>query len=200
MTVPPSLWSSESLWNLGPQSGIYTQSGSILLGLADIHVFRPCYNTYWAGNSEHRAQERVFKKSSRQCTRTRSLRSTDPGIRSCWLNEWINGWKIVMLLYISKNIPPFQAFAFTCVNSDLCICTYISSVQSLSRVRLFATPWAAARQASLSIASSQSLLKLMSIQSVIPSSQLILCCPLSSCLQSFPASGYIHKYNKHPVF
>ena len=51
-----------------------------------------------------------------------------------------------------------------------------SSVQSLSRVWLFATPWIAARQASLSITNSQSSLKLMSIKSVIPSSHLILCC------------------------
>ena len=53
-----------------------------------------------------------------------------------------------------------------------------SSVQSLSCVRFFAIPWIAARQASLSITSSQSLLKLMSIKSVMPSSHLILCCPL----------------------
>ena len=53
-----------------------------------------------------------------------------------------------------------------------------SSVQSLSRVRLFATPWITARQASLSITNSQSSLRLMSIESVMPSSQLILCHPL----------------------
>ena len=53
-----------------------------------------------------------------------------------------------------------------------------SSVQSLSCVWLFVTPWIAARQASLSITNSQSLLKLMSIESVIPSSHLILCHPL----------------------
>ena len=53
-----------------------------------------------------------------------------------------------------------------------------SSVQSLSRVKLFATPWIAACQASLSITNSQSSLKLMSIESVMPSSHLILCCPL----------------------
>ena len=53
-----------------------------------------------------------------------------------------------------------------------------SSVQSLSRVHLFATPWIPAHQASLSITNSQSLLKLMSIESVMPSSHLILCRPL----------------------
>ena len=64
-----------------------------------------------------------------------------------------------------------------------------SSVQSLSRVRLFATPWIAARQASLSLTSSRSLLKLMPIQSVMPSSHLILCRPLLLPPQSHPASG-----------
>ena len=54
----------------------------------------------------------------------------------------------------------------------------ISSVQSLNCVRLFATPWTAACQASLSITNSWSLLRLMSIKSVIPSSHLILCHPL----------------------
>ena len=53
-----------------------------------------------------------------------------------------------------------------------------SSVRSLSRVRLFATPWIAARQASLSITNSRSSLRLTSIESVMPSSHLILCHPL----------------------
>ena len=64
-----------------------------------------------------------------------------------------------------------------------------SQVQSLSHILLFATPWTAACQASLSITNSQSLLKLMSIESMMPSNHLILCHPLSSYLQSFPASG-----------
>ena len=54
----------------------------------------------------------------------------------------------------------------------------LSSLQSLSRVRLFATPWIAAHQGSLSITNSRSLLKLMSIESVMPFSHLILCRPL----------------------
>ena len=64
-----------------------------------------------------------------------------------------------------------MVFVFLCL-------TYFSSVQSLSHVQLIATPWTAARQASLSITNSQSLLKLMSIESVMPSNHLILCCPL----------------------
>ena len=66
---------------------------------------------------------------------------------------------------IAKFIPIFQIHQF-------------SLVQSLSRVWLFVTPWIAAGQASLSITNSRSLLKLMSIVSVMPSSHLILCHPL----------------------
>ena len=62
-----------------------------------------------------------------------------------------------------------------------------SSVQSLSRVGLFVTPWTAARQVSLSITSTQSLLKLMSIESVMPSSHLILCRPLLLLPSVFPS-------------
>ena len=61
------------------------------------------------------------------------------------------------------------------------------SVQSLSRVGLFATPWTAARQASLSITNSRSLLKLMSIESVMPPNYLILCHPLFLLPSIFPS-------------
>ena len=64
-----------------------------------------------------------------------------------------------------------------------------TSVQSLSQVWLFATPRMAARQASLSITNSQSLLKPMSIESVMPSNHSPSVVPFSSCLQSFPESG-----------
>ena len=62
-----------------------------------------------------------------------------------------------------------------------------SSVQSLSRVRLFATPWTAAHQTFLSITNSQSLLKVMSIESVMPSNHLILCRPLLLQPSIFPS-------------
>ena len=61
------------------------------------------------------------------------------------------------------------------------------SVQSLSHVQLFATPWTAAHQASLSITNSWSLLKVMSIESVMPSNHLILCDPLLVPLSIFPS-------------
>ena len=63
----------------------------------------------------------------------------------------------------------------------------MSSVQSLSRVQLFANPWTAARQASLSITQSWSLLKLMSIESVMPSNHLILCRHLLLLPSIFPS-------------
>ena len=64
-----------------------------------------------------------------------------------------------------------------------------SLVQWLSRVWLFATPWTTARQASLSITHSQSLPKLMSFESVMPSNHLILCCPLLLLPSVFPSIG-----------
>ena len=67
------------------------------------------------------------------------------------------------------------------------IFSLFSSVQSLSHVRLFATPWTAASQASLSITSSQSLLRLMSLESMIPSNHLVLCHPLLLLPSIFPS-------------
>ena len=66
---------------------------------------------------------------------------------------------------------------------------FFSSVQSLSCVRFSVTPWTAACQASLHITNSRSLHKLMSIESVMPASHLILYHPFSSCPQSLPRSG-----------
>ena len=74
----------------------------------------------------------------------------------------------------------------------------VISVQSLSRVRLFVTPWTEARQASLSITNSQSLLKVMSIESVMSSNHLIFCCPLLllpsifASIRVFPNESVLH--------
>ena len=70
------------------------------------------------------------------------------------------------------------AGAGACGNSLYLLHSSFSSVQSLSHVQLLVTPWTAARQASLSLTNSQSLLKFMSIESVMPSNHLILCRPL----------------------
>ena len=82
-----------------------------------------------------------------------------------------------------------------------------SSDQSLSGIQIFVTPWTAAHQASLSITNSHSLLKLMSIELVMPSNHLILCCPLlllSSIFTSirvFPNESVLHiRWPKHWTF
>ena len=64
---------------------------------------------------------------------------------------------------------------------------FVNSFQSLSHIQLFATPWTAARQDSLSITNSQSLLKFMSIELVVPSNHLILCRPLLLLPSIFPS-------------
>ena len=76
------------------------------------------------------------------------------------------------------------------------VSVFYCSVQSLSRVRLFATPWTTARQASLSITNSQSLLKLMFTESVKPSNHLILCHPLLLLPSIFPS---IRVFSKESV-
>ena len=80
----------------------------------------------------------------------------------------------------NQDIDPYPA---------LSLMSLFSSVQSLSRVQLFATPWTAAGQASLFITKSWSLLKLMSIESVMPPNHSSSVVPFSYRLQSFPASG-----------
>ena len=74
---------------------------------------------------------------------------------------------------------------------------YFSSVQSLSCVRLFTTPWTAAHQASLSITNSRSLLRLMFIESVMPSNHFILYRPLLLLPSIFPRIGV---FSKESVF
>ena len=83
---------------------------------------------------------------------------------------------------LARSGPAHSPLSFL----SLCVGHFVV-IQSLSRVRLFVTPWTAARQASLSITNSWSLLKLMSIESVMPSSHLILCCPLLLPPSIFPS-------------
>ena len=74
------------------------------------------------------------------------------------------------------------------VNVEIYMSMYIcQSVQLLSHIWLFATPWTAARQSSLSSTNSQSLLKLVSFESEMPSNHLILCCPLLFPPSIFPS-------------
>ena len=99
------------------------------------------------------------------------MRITRGGGNMCLLNGFCHSH----LLVLSLLCNPFHLS--------------VSSVQSLSCVRLFATPWTAACQAWMSITNSQSLFKLMSIESVMPPNHLILCHSLLLLLQSFPESG-----------
>ena len=95
-----------------------------------------------------------------------------------WLS-WFS-WYIHICIYI---------YIYTFLYSfPLWFILVFSSVQSPSYVRLFATLWTATCQASLSTINSQSLFKLISIESVMPSTHLIFCHPFFSCLQSFPVS------------
>ena len=87
-----------------------------------------------------------------------------------WLKIPLSSFSFLVLVNISITLPTITNFSSPW--------QLFSSVQLLSRVQLFATPWVAAYQASLSITNSWSSLKLMSIESVMPSSHLILCCPL----------------------
>ena len=86
---------------------------------------------------------------------------------------------------ICKYFLLFSILPFYLVGS--CLCHQFSSVQSLSCVWLFVTPWTAARQAALSITNSRSSLKLMSIKSLMPSNHLILSCPLLLLPSIFPS-------------
>ena len=97
-----------------------------------------------------------------------------------------------------RDIPPYWGFPGGSDSKEPACNARVqfSSVQSLSRVWLFATPWTAARQASLSITNSQSLLKLMSIKSVMPSNHLILCHPLLLPPSIFPS---IRVFSKESV-
>ena len=100
-------------------------------------------------------------------------------------------WSIVQCLFqVKGNGVTGLITSWTVTLSEVSSSvTSISSVQLLSCVRLYVTPWTAARQASLFITNSQSLLKLMSIESVMPSNISSSVVPFSSCLQSFPAPG-----------
>ena len=98
----------------------------------------------------------------------------------CFLRSW--RWVTVCTFWNGVHIKVLH------VKSGFRRCR-CKSIQSLNYVWLFATPWTAACQASLSITNSQSLPKLMSIELVMPSNHLILFIPFSSCLQSFSASG-----------
>ena len=98
---------------------------------------------------------------------------------------------IILISVMISYLP--EPHLWTCVQTNLSRSSFcheehvFGSVQLLSHVQFFVTPWTAAHQASLSITSSQSLLKLVSIKSVMPSNHFILCCPLLLLPSIFPS-------------
>ena len=107
-------------------------------------------------------------------------------LREWWLQIHRSGWPIARAS-ASPSYNPVER-KVSSGGSLTCSSVQFSSVQLLSRVQLFLTPLAVALQAFQSIPSSWSLLKLMSIESMMPPNHLIICCPLLLYLQSFPAS------------
>ena len=105
-------------------------------------------------------------------------------------NRLGRGSYMVFRFFISDLTPSAtnHIYVCVCVNVDIYVCMYVV-VPLLGHVRLFVTPWTAAHQAFLSFTISWSLLKLMSIESVVPSNCLVPVVPFSSCLQSSLASG-----------
>ena len=92
--------------------------------------------------------------------------------------------------HVQEEILICSPIAYMCLSGSVsCLHTFFlfSLVQKLSHVWLFVTPWTAARQAALSITNSQSLLKLMSIKTLMPSNHLVLCHPLLLLPSIFPS-------------
>ena len=114
---------------------------------------------------------------------------------SIFFNDWKrtkirrDPWHRKIMWDLNFNVPESNPFSYTTFGGpgSLVFSNLFSSVQSLSHVQLFATPWTTARQASLSITNSRSLLKLMSIESVMPTNHLILCHPLLLPPSIFPS-------------
>ena len=159
--------------------------GKTGLGLGPRHRER----TGWMGRL--RCKACVNKRVKEQ------WRASVPGSSACCLDSYLENNQFSCMtqsfsfsLKLYQNIVDLEyCVNFSCTVTQLytCVFSYAFSVQSLSRVRLFATPWTTARQASLSITNSQSLSKLMSIELVMPSNHLILCRPLLLLPSIFPS-------------
>ena len=109
-----------------------------------------------------------------------------------YLNNWETFVHVVLSSIIgcgAKYCVYMLSWALFCFYLPVISKVQLTVDQSLNFVQLFVTPWTATCHASLSFTISQSLLKLMSIESVMPSNILFSVIPFSSCLQSFPASG-----------
>ena len=110
---------------------------------------------------------------------------------SCQVQCTVHRIHSVNIVILLPSVVDYMAYytygMYLSIYNGKCFKVQFRSVQSLSRVRLFGTPWTAARQASLSITNSWSSPKLMSIESVMPSNHLILCRPLLLLPSIFPS-------------
>ena len=119
------------------------------------------------------------------------MQKSSKEIIEVWIWSWIwledkSLWGVfTRLLFERLNVSPEEFSEDKPVNINFK--SFFTSVQSFSHVWLFATPWTAACQASLSITNSWNLLKLTSIELVMPSNHLILCCPLLLLPSIFPS-------------
>ena len=133
------------------------------------------------GNGHNRQIHRGSKWVCGARDGRKRMRSDLVGTGSPW---W--GWECDVIGVMSPQHSERPQILRVHLTQFYVMCIFVVA-QSLSRVRLFATPWTAAHQASLSITNSQSLLKLMSLESVMPSSHLILFRPLLLLPSIFPS-------------
>ena len=150
------------------------------------------FTTLWTVACQVPLSMRFFSKNTGLGTISTSRGSSQP-------MDWAGDSCVFFTAGRLSAEPSGKLYVCACVCVCVCVCIYIiiariwyfivAVVQLFSRVWLFATPWAAALQASLSFTISQSLCKLMSIESMMPTNHLILCHLFSSYLLSFPASG-----------
>ena len=111
-----------------------------------------------------------------------------PRVKVWSLNYW-TARKVPKLFFLLPSLPSFLSLSLSLAFLSFHLTFRISSAQLLSRVQLFATSWTVARQVSLCITNSWSLLELMSIESVMPTNHLILCHPLILLPSIFPSIG-----------
>ena len=111
-----------------------------------------------------------------------------PRVKVWSLNYW-TARKVPKLFFLLPSLPSFLSLSLSLAFLSFHLTFRISSAQLLSHVQLFATSWTVARQVSLCITNSWSLLELMSIESVMPTNHLILCHPLILLPSIFPSIG-----------